>query len=283
MGNIFYSPNIPDGYTPPEVWEFKPQGGKFGGLNKPTAGPQSEKDLPRGEHALQLYSLGTPNGKRVTILLEALNLKYGIEYDAWHVNILEGEQFGSGFVSANPNSKIPALLHYISKDEEPVRVFETTAIMMYLCELFDTDNVYCPPIGDPKRAECLSWLLWVHGSAPFLGGGFGHFFKYAPLKIKYAIDRYTMEAKRQYDVLERQFSGTDGEGPHKFLCGDDVTIADMACYSWYGSFPYGKDAEIFIDLDKYTHVAAWAKRMEVSMMISLSIDARQHVKAHTNA
>ena len=270
MGNLITSLSIPAGYTPPEVWLYEPQGGKFGGLNKPTAGPQSEKELPRGEHALQLYSLGTPNGKKVTILLEALNLKYGIDYDAWFVNILEGDQFGSGFVAANPNSKIPALLHYISPDQEPIRVFETSAIMMYLCDTFDKDNIYFPAVDDPMRAECLSWLLWVHGSAPFLGGGFGHFFKYAPVKIKYPIDRYTMEAKRQYDVLNRHFGGADGKGPRKFLCGDKVTIADIACYAWYGMFPYGDDGKKFIGYDKYTNLKEWASRMEVSKLLIVS-------------
>lgn len=258
MGNIPAYFGMTEGqYTPDKVWQFVPQGGKFGHLNKPTAGTQSEKALPRGKHPLQLYSLGTPNGVKVTCLLEQLNQRYGLEYDAWYINILEGDQFGSEFVEGNPNSKIPMLLHYTSEDATPVRVFETSAILIYLCEQFDTDNAYLPPIKEAAhRAECMSWLLWVHGSAPYLGGGFGHFFNYAPVKIKYAIDRYTMEAKRQLDVLDRHL------GEHQFLCGDSVTIADFACWPWYGECVYGDKAREFLQYDSYTNVAAWSERMK---------------------
>jgi GST-like protein len=212
-----------------------------------------------------LHSLATPNGVKVTALLEELNLKYGTEYDAYTVNIMDGAQFDSGFVDANPNSKIPALLHY--KDglnKPPVRVFETSAIMIYLCETFDTENVFYPKIGDPKRAECLSWVMFTQGSAPFLGGGFGHFYKYAPEKYKYPIDRYTMEVKRQLDVLDRHLGGKSLGGGGPFLCGDQMTIADLACWPWYGTVVLGTvyDAAEFLNAKEYTHVMAWAEMMK---------------------
>ena len=253
-----------ENYAPPDVWENKSQGGIFANINRPTAGPRYSKHLPRGKHSLQLYSVGTPNGEKVTMLLEALNLKYGLEYDAWRIRILLGEQFSSGFVKANPNSKIPTLLHYPTLGNEPIRVFETTAIMIYLCEQFDLEHCYLPKKGDPSRAECLSWVIWAHGSIPYVGGGFGHFFRYAPMKIKYALDRYTMETKRQLHVLDRHLGGSDGKGCRKFLCGDKVTIADIACYPWYGRFPYGKDSRKFIEYESYTNVSLWAARMKVS-------------------
>ena len=269
MGTTNEDENPPSGgyYVPPEVWEYEePKGNYMGSFNRPTAGPRTEKELPRGSHALQLYSLGTPNGNRVTVLLEALNLKYGLEYDAWFMNIMEGDQFTSGFVAANPNSKIPVLLHYLEPDEEPVRVFETSAIMLYLCETFDVDEAFLPPKNDSMRAECLSWLCWVHGSAPYLGGGFGHFFKYCPeyARTKYVIDRYTMEVKRQLSVLDRHLGGADGKGAKQFLCGDKVTISDMACVSWYGSIPYGDKAKKFLKVDEYKNIIAWEARMAVS-------------------
>jgi len=261
-------------YKPPKVWKHEQQGGTWGHLNKPTAGPQSEKDLPRGEHPLQLHSLGTPNGVKVTVLLEELNLLYGVEYDAYLVNIGSGDQFTSGFVGVNPNSKIPALLDYSKGDTtEPTRVFESAAILLHLCEQFDTKNSFMPPVGHPMRAECLSWLMWTQGSAPFLGGGFGHFFNYAPVKIKYAIDRYSMETKRQMDVLERHLGGVSegGGAGGPFLCGDQYTIADMACWPWYGALVLGRlytGSDEFLELEKYTNVIEWAKR----------IDAREGVR-----
>lgn len=263
-------------YKTPKIWTHVPQGGTWGSVNRPTAGPRTAAALPRGEHAIQLYSLGTPNGMKVTSLLEEMCLEYGIEYDAWYVDIGSMDQFSTGFVQANPNSKIPAMLVYSeSGEEEPTRVFESGAIMMYLCELYDTNATFLPPAGDARRAECLSWLFFVQGSAPFLGGGFGHFFSYAPIRIKYAIDRYTMETKRQLDVLERHLSGIVdkelGENKGKFaggpfLCGDLLTIADMCCYPWYGRLVQGKlysgSAEFLNAREEYPTVLAWAERME---------------------
>lgn len=247
-------------YVPDKIWNFVPQGGKFGHLNRPTAGALCEKELPRGKHAIQLHSLGTPNGIKVTAFLEELNLVYGIEYDAYLVNIMNGEQFDSGFVAANPNSKIPALLHYRDDDDDkssPVRVFESGAILMYLAETFDKDHIYLPPMSDySARAECLSWLFWVQGSAPYYGGGFGHFYNYAPVKIKYAVDRFTMEFKRQLDVLNQHLES------RLYLCGDQVTVADFCCWPWYGKVVYGEAASEFVQFDTYTHVIAWSKRME---------------------
>jgi GST-like protein len=273
-------------YRPAKVWKFVAQGGTWGQVNRPTAGARFKTELPRGEHAIQLYSLGTPNGMKVTCLLEELNLAYGLEYDAWYMDIGSSElqQFSTGFVQANPNSKIPALLHYSPIKEDgttdsktlPTRVFESAAIVMHLCEQFDVDGQFLPPVGDPRRPECLSWLFWTHGSAPFLGGGFGHFYHYAPVKLRYAIDRYTMETKRQLHVLEQHLSGqvqNMGEeqgqaispfagGP--FLCGSQITIADLCCYPWYGRLVqgqlYGASAD-FLQVSQYPHVLAWAERM----------------------
>lgn len=266
-------------YKPDKIWKFRPQGGTWGAVNRPTAGPRSTATLPRGQHNIQLYSLGTPNGMKVTCLLEELCLQYGIEYDAWRIGIgsKELQQFSTGFVEANPNSKIPALLLFQNgqDDEEPTRIFESAAIMMCLCEMYDTDGIFLPPVGDPKRAECLSWLFWVQGSAPFLGGGFGHFYHYAPIKMKYAIDRYSMETKRQLDVLERHLSGyadsqlgekqsTYSGGP--YLCGDQPTVADMSCYPWYGRLVqgemYGSSGEFLRTREEYPNVLEWAERME---------------------
>lgn len=246
-------------YTPPKVWKYQPQGGTWGSTNRPTAGSRTDRALPRGKHALQLYSLATPNGQKVTTLLEELCLRYGVEYDAYKIDIMGGDQFTSGFVAANPNSKIPALLHYKDGEDEPTRVFETAAIMMYLCENFDKDGVFLPPPGSPQRAECLSWLMWTQGSAPFLGGGFGHFFAYAPVKIRYAIDRYSMETKRQLDVLDKHLAAS---GP--YLCGETLTIADLAAWPWYGSLVLGNaytgSAE-FLQVHEYKNVVAWAERI----------------------
>ncbi|HQN51833.1 MAG TPA: glutathione-dependent disulfide-bond oxidoreductase, partial [Phenylobacterium sp.] len=217
-------------YTPPKVWTWnKESGGRFANINRPIAGPTHDKDLPVGKHPLQLYSLGTPNGVKVTIMLEELlQLGHtGAEYDAWLVNIGAGEQFSSGFVDANPNSKIPAMVDH--SGPKPIRIFESGAILVHLAEKF---GAFLPT--DPaQRAEVMSWLFWQVGSAPFLGGGFGHFYAYAPLKIEYAIDRYAMEVKRQMDVLDRQLAN------NRYVAGDEYTIADMAIWPWYGGMSKG--------------------------------------------
>ena len=240
-----------DTYTPPKVWKWEGQdGGAFTNINRPVAGATHEKVLPVGEHPLQLYSLGTPNGVKVTVMLEELLAlgHSGAEYDAWLIKIRDGDQFGSGFVGVNPNSKIPALMDHSTNP--PTRVFESGAILMYLAEKF---GEFLPT--DPSaRAECLSWLFWQMGSAPYLGGGFGHFYAYAPTKIQYAIDRYTMEVKRQLDVLDRQLAD------NRYLCGDDYTIADMAVWPWYGGLVMGwqYDSGEFLDVEIYTNVKRWA-------------------------
>ena len=238
-------------YVPPKVWTWnKKSGGRFANINRPIAGPTHEKALNVGRHPLQLYSLGTPNGVKVTIMLEELLAAghTGAEYDAWLIDIGEGEQFGSGFVEINPNSKIPALLD--RSENPPVRVFESGAMLVYLAEKFDAFL----PTERAKRAECLSWLFWQMGSAPFLVGGFGHFYAYAPTKIEYAIDRYAMETKRQLDVLNRRLAET------KYIAGDDYTVADMAIFPWYGGtvkgWSYG--AAEFLNVHEYTHVIRWA-------------------------
>jgi GST-like protein len=241
-------------YTPPRVWTWEqPSGGKFANINRPTAGPTHDKALPVGEHPLQLYSMGTPNGVKVTIMLEEL-LALGFsdaEYDAWLINIMEGDQFSTGFVAANPNSKIPAMVDH--SENPPVRIFESGAILLYLAEKFGAFL----PTDRHQRAECLSWLFWQVGSAPYLGGGFGHFYAYAPEKYEYPINRFTMEVKRQLDVLNRHFA------EHEYLCGSDYTIADMATYPWYGALVEGKlyDAGEFLDVQSYTHVQRWAKQI----------------------
>ncbi len=238
-------------YTPPKVWTWnKASGGRFANINRPIAGPTSEKELPVGKHPLQLYSLGTPNGQKVTIMLEellALGHK-GAEYDAWLIKIGEGDQFGSGFVAANPNSKIPALVD--RSGPNPVRVFESGAILLYLAEKFGA----LVPTESAKRAECLSWLFWQMGSAPYLGGGFGHFYAYAPTKIEYAIDRFAMETKRQLDVLDRRLAES------KYLAGDDYTIADIAVWPWYGGLAKGLlyGAGEFLAVHEYKNVNRWA-------------------------
>ena len=238
-------------YTPPKVWAWKQaNGGRFANINRPLAGPTHDKDLPRGKHPLQLYSLATPNGVKVTVMLEELLAlgHSGAEYDAWLVRIHEGDQFGSGFVAVNPNSKIPALLD--CSGPEPIRVFESGSILLYLAEKF---GAFIP--SDPaQRAECLSWLFWQMGSAPYLGGGFGHFYAYAPTKIEYAIDRFAMEVKRQMDVLNRRLS----ESP--YVGGDAYTIADMAIWPWYGALAKGQvyEAGEFLQVHEYTHVIRWA-------------------------
>jgi GSH-dependent disulfide-bond oxidoreductase len=242
--------NSPD-YTPPKVWQWnKENGGRFANINRPIAGPTHEKDLPIGRHPLQLYSLGTPNGQKVTIMLEELLAlgHSGAEYDAWLIRIGDGDQFGSGFVTANPNSKIPSLVD--RSGSKPIRVFESGAILMYLAEKFDAFL----PTGREARAECLSWLFWQMGSAPYLGGGFGHFYAYAPMKIEYAIDRFAMEVKRQLDVLDRRLAES------AYVAGSDFTIADMAIWPWYGGLAKGwlyEGAE-FLSVQDYTNVQRWA-------------------------
>ena len=249
-------PSLPADYVPPPVWSWdRPSGGQFASTNRPIAGPTHEKVLQAGTHPLQLYSLGTPNGQKVTIMLEELLAAghAGAEYDAWYIDIGEGDQFGSGFVEVNPNSKIPALLDRTNPDK-PQRVFESGSILLYLAEKF---GAFLPK--DPAaRTEALSWLFWQMGSAPFLGGGFGHFYVYAPLKIEYAIDRYAMETKRQYDVLDRHFA------EHRFAAGDEYSIADMAIWPWYGAVALGQGyagASEFLALRDYKNVMRWTEEV----------------------
>jgi GST-like protein len=240
-----------DDYTPPKVWTWnKASGGRFASINRPIAGPTHDKELPVGRHPMQLYSLGTPNGQKVTIMLEELLARghAGAEYDAWLIKIGDGEQFGSGFVAANPNSKIPALVD--RSGPKPIRVFESGAILLHLAEKF---GEFLPKEG-AARAECLSWLFWQMGSAPYLGGGFGHFYAYAPMKIEYAIDRFAMETKRQLDVLDRRL------GESKYLSGDDYTIADIAVWPWYGGLAKGLlyGGGEFLAVQDYKNVQRWA-------------------------
>jgi len=240
----------PTVYTPPKVWTWnKENGGRFASINRPIAGPTHDKALPVGRHPLQLYSLATPNGVKVTVMLEELLAlgHTGAEYDAWLIRINDGDQFSSGFVAANPNSKIPALVDHATS--RPVRVFESGAILVYLAEKF---GAFLPT--DPAlRAECMSWLMWQMGSAPFLGGGFGHFYAYAPSKMEYPIDRYAMEVKRQLDVLDRHLA------THTYMTGEDYTIADMAIWPWYGALTKGVlyEAGEFLDVQSYSHVIRW--------------------------
>ena len=241
-------------YTPPKIWSAsKENGGRFASINRPTAGATHEKELPIGRHPLQLYSLGTPNGVKVTVMLEELLAAghTGAEYDAWLIRINEGEQFSSGFVSVNPNSKIPALMD--RSRATPIRVFESGAILIYLAEKFGAFL----PTEPAKRSECLSWLFWQMGSAPFLGGGFGHFYAYAPTKIEYAIDRYAMEVKRQLDVLDQRLAQS------QYLAGDEYTIADMAVWPWYGTLVMGQlyEAGEFLQVQTYTNVLRWTKQV----------------------
>jgi GSH-dependent disulfide-bond oxidoreductase len=238
-------------YVPPKVWTWnKPSGGRFANINRPISGPTHDKDLPVGRHPLQLYSLGTPNGVKVTVMLEELLAlgHSGAEYDAWLINIGDGEQFGSGFVAVNPNSKIPALVDH--GGPTPIRVFESGAILLYLAEKFGAFL----PTEVSARAECLSWLFWQMGSAPYLGGGFGHFYAYAPEKIEYAIDRFAMEVKRQLDVLDHRL------GQSKYIAGSTYTIADMAIFPWYGGLAKGwlYGAGEFLSVQDYKNVQRWA-------------------------
>jgi len=244
-------------YTPPKVWTWDQEnGGQFASINRPIAGPTHEKELPVGKHPLQLYSLATPNGVKVTVMLEELlgAGHAGAEYDAWLIRINEGDQFGSGFVGANPNSKIPALIDHQPKGgQAPQRVFESGSILLYLAEKF---GAFLPT--DPaKRTEALSWLFWQMGSAPYLGGGFGHFYAYAPEKFEYPINRFAMETKRQLDVLNRRLAD------HEYLAGDEYTIADIAVWPWYGALVKGLvyDAAEFLSVHEYEHVIRWTNQI----------------------
>ena len=247
-----------DTYTPPKVWTWQqPNGGQFSSTNRPIAGPTHEKDLPVGKHPFQLYSQGTPNGVKVTVMLEELLAAgHAAEYDAWLIRIGDGDQFGSGFVAANPNSKIPALMDHTG--DSPIRVFESAAILLHLAEMFDAFH------SRDSRPEILSWLFWQMGSAPYLGGGFGHFYAYAPEKWRYPIERYAMEAKRQLDVLDRHLAEND------WMAGGIYTIADIAIWPWYGQLALGRlyNAGEFLDVASYRNVIEWAER----------IDARPAVK-----
>ncbi|MBQ4813006.1 glutathione-dependent disulfide-bond oxidoreductase [Pseudoalteromonas luteoviolacea] len=239
-------------YSPDKVWQWKEgNGGKFANINRPTSGSRFEQPLPQGEHSLQLYSLATPNGIKVTILLEEL-IEAGISeanYDAYTIDIMEGEQFSSGFTQANPNSKIPALIDL--SQNPPLRVFESGSILLYLADKFATFL----PKDTMTKTECLNWLFWQMGSAPILGGGFGHFYAYAPEKFEYPIDRYTMEVKRQLDVLNNHLAN------NKFMCGDTYTIADMAIWPWYGQLVEGRlyDAAEFLGVNEYTNILRWSR------------------------
>ncbi|MDF3983356.1 glutathione-dependent disulfide-bond oxidoreductase [Luteibacter sp. PPL201] len=245
--------NDASSYVPPDVWTWhKANGGRFANINRPVSGATHEKDLPVGRHPLQLYSQGTPNGVKVTVMLEELLAAghAGAEYDAWLIRINEGDQFGSGFVEVNPNSKIPALVD--RSGTEPVRIFESGAILVYLAETFGAFL----PTSAAARAECLAWLFWQVGSGPYLGGGFGHFYAYAPTKIEYAIDRFAMETKRQLDVLDKRLAVS------RYIAGDDYTIADMAIWPWYGALVKGwiyGDAARFLSVHDYTHLSRWVE------------------------
>jgi GST-like protein len=241
-------------YVPPKVWEWnKENGGRFASINRPIAGPTHDKELPVGKHPFQLYSLATPNGVKVTVMFEELLAlgHTGAEYDAWLINIGQGDQFGSGFVAINPNSKIPALVD--RSGDKPIRIFESGAILVHLAEKFGAFL----PTEPAARAETLSWLMWQMGAAPFLGGGFGHFYAYAPTKIEYAIDRYAMEVKRQLDVLDRRLAESE------YLAGPEYTIADMATWPWYGALSKGQayDAAEFLQVESYENVQRWTRQI----------------------
>ena len=246
--------NMPADYTPPKVWKWEAEnGGEFAKINRPISGPTHDKDLPVGKHPYQLYSLATPNGVKITVMFEELLAAghAGAEYDAHLIRITEGDQFGSGFVGANPNSKIPALVD--QSGDEPIRVFESGSILLHLAETF---GAFLP--SEPaKRVETLNWLFWQMGSAPYLGGGFGHFYSYAPMKIEYCIDRFTMEVKRQLDVLDKQLAN------NRFIAGDEYTIADMAIWPWYGALVLNVvySAAEFLEADSYVNVMRWAKEI----------------------
>lgn len=246
--------NQPADYKPADVWKWdKGSGGKFANINRPISGSTADKDLPRGEHDLQLHSMATPNGVKVTVMLEEL-LEAGhsaADYDAYLVNIIGGDQFGSGFVDINPNSKIPAMMDHSTTP--PTRLFESGSILLYLAEKFSAFI----PTDHHAKTECMNWLFWQMGSAPYLGGGFGHFYAYAPMKIEYCIDRFTMETKRQMDVLDQHLANND------YMAGDEYSIADMAIWPWYGALAQGKlyEAGEFLDVTSYTHLVAWADKI----------------------
>lgn len=245
-----------DTYTPPKVWTWdKASGGKFANINRPISGATSEKDLPAGKHPLQLYSLATPNGVKVAVMLEELLAKghAGAEYDAWIINIGEGDQFTSGFVGANPNSKIPALMDHSVEGDTPQRVFESGSILMYLADKFGEFL----PTDHAARTEAISWLMWQMGSAPYLGGGFGHFYAYAPEKFEYPINRFSMEVKRQMHVLDTHLA------KHEFMAGDEYSIADMAIWPWYGAMAMGLlyEAKEFLSVHEYENVIRWTKQI----------------------
>lgn len=246
--------NRPDEYVPPKIWTWDQEsGGRFASINRPIAGPTSDKELPIGEHPFQLYSLGTPNGVKVTVMLEELLAlgHEGAEYDAWLINIGEGDQFGSGFVEINPNSKIPAMMD--RSGSEPVRLFESASMLVHLAEKF---GAFLPESGQ-ARAECFNWLFWLMGSAPYLGGGFGHFYAYAPYKMEYPINRFAMEAKRQMDVLDRHLA------ENEYLAGDEYTIADICTWPWYGALASGLlyDSAEFLQVHEYKNLNRWAKQI----------------------
>ncbi|MGR3315235.1 glutathione-dependent disulfide-bond oxidoreductase [Roseovarius indicus] len=250
-----------DTYTPPKVWTWdKESGGQFASTNRPIAGPTHDKELPVGKHPFQLYSLGTPNGVKATIMLEELLAAgHDAEYDAWLINIGDGDQFGSGFTEINPNSKIPAMVDHTG--DKPLRVFESGSILMHLAEKF---GAFLPASG-PQRTEVINWLMWQMGSAPFLGGGFGHFYAYAPEKYEYPINRYAMETKRQLDVLDRELANKP------YIAGDDYSIADMAIWPWYGNLALGRaygDAATFLSVHEYENLMAWAKKLDTRPGVS---------------
>jgi len=249
-----------ENYTPPEIWTWDAQdGGEWTSINRPSSGARTEKALPVGEHPFQIYSMGTPNGQKVTIMLEELLAAgHDAQYDAWPIMIGDADQFTSGFVEINPNSKIPAMVDRSA--DEPVRVFESGAILMHLAEKFGAFL----PAASPARSEVLSWLMWQMGSAPFLGGGFGHFFAYAPYPMEYPIDRYTMEVKRQLDVLDKQL------GRHEFIAGEDYSIADIAIWPWYGKLALDRSYEnagTFLQVEAYEHLQRWAKQLAARMPV----------------
>lgn len=272
MSNASTSDTQNDKYVPPKVWtQDKDNGGKFASINRPTSGARYDKELPVGDAPLQLYSLNTPNGVKVNILLEEL-AELGIsgaEYDAYKIDISQGEQFGSGFVAINPNSKIPALVdHSAGTAGEPIALFESGAILMYLAEKFDR---FLPLSLGKARADCLSWVMWQMGSAPFLGGGFGHFYAYAPEPLEYPINRYTMETKRQLDVLDTHLKDSE------YLCGNDeadYNIADMIIWAWYGQLVLGKlyDAAEFLQVQDYKHIQRWAKKIAERPAVKRAVD-----------
>lgn len=274
--------NQPPGYLPPAVWTWEqPSGGTFASINRPVSGATDEKALPRGSHPLQLYSLGTPNGVKVTIMLEELlELGHaGAEYDAWMISIGKGEQFGSDFVAINPNSKIPAMLD--CSTDPPVRLFESGSILFHLAEKFGEFL----PAGGPQRAETMNWLMWQMGSAPYLGGGFGHFYFYAPLKIEYAINRFAMETKRLLHVLDTRLSGS------QYVAGEHYSVADIACWPWYGGLMNGSyNAQAFLSVHEYVHVRRWVDQVGARPAVqrgrrvnSTSVPAGQQVRERHSA